>query len=167
MADNPLLSMVIPTGSVVPFAGKSIPENWLLCDGRELNREEYSELFSVINTTYGNGNGSTTFNIPDMNGRFAECTTNMSELGSVEEAGIPNLKGTFITTCGNTDFSHNSGSFIYGLARIGQGDATGGGTGNYAVNYDASRVSSIYSNNSTTMAIPSISMYFIIKYKSA
>lgn len=58
-------------GEIVPFAGSVSPnENWLPCDGRELDREDYPDLFTVIGTAYGSTSG-TTFNIPDLRGRVA------------------------------------------------------------------------------------------------
>ena len=59
-----------PTGSVQMFAGASAPTNWLLCDGSAISRTTYSSLFAVIGTVFGTGDGSTTFNIPDMRGRM-------------------------------------------------------------------------------------------------
>jgi microcystin-dependent protein len=63
----------IPIASVMPFAEVNstspIMSDWLLCDGRAVSRTIYSELFSLIGTTYGAGDGSTTFNLPDVKGR--------------------------------------------------------------------------------------------------
>jgi microcystin-dependent protein len=59
----------IPTGTVNPYAGTTAPSDWLLCYGQAINRTTYSALFSVISTTYGIGDGSTTFNLPDLRGR--------------------------------------------------------------------------------------------------
>lgn len=56
----------LPVGSIVPFGSNVIPENWLLCDGSAISRTEYALLFSIIGTTYGQGDGSTTFNIPNL-----------------------------------------------------------------------------------------------------
>ena len=56
-----------PVGSVSAYAGENIPTNWLRCDGQEVSRTEYAELFNAIGTTYGTGDGSTTFNLPDLN----------------------------------------------------------------------------------------------------
>ena len=57
----------IPVGTIVMFAGGSnIPTGFLLCDGSELGRETYPELFSVIETTWGSGDGVNTFNLPDI-----------------------------------------------------------------------------------------------------
>ena len=62
---------VMPVGCVIPFAGAAAPTGWLLCQGQAVSRTTYAQLFSVIGTTYGSGDGSTTFNLPDMRGRVA------------------------------------------------------------------------------------------------
>lgn len=59
----------IPVGALTPYAGGAAPPGWLLCDGSEVSRADYVALFKVIGTTYGNGDGSTTFNLPDLRGR--------------------------------------------------------------------------------------------------
>ena len=59
-----------PIGSVMIYAGTTIPENWMKCDGQALSRTTYIKLFSAIGTSYGNGDGSTTFNVPNIQGRF-------------------------------------------------------------------------------------------------
>tara|TARA_Y100001963_G_scaffold40191_1_gene56303 strand:- start:4192 stop:5463 length:1272 start_codon:yes stop_codon:yes gene_type:complete len=59
----------VPTGGVLPFAGGSAPSGFLLCDGSAVSRSTYSDLFTAISTTYGVGDGSSTFNIPDLRGR--------------------------------------------------------------------------------------------------
>lgn len=61
----------LPIGSQIPFAGEIIPENWLLCDGSEVSRTEYAELFAIIGTSYGAGDGVTTFNLPDKRGKVS------------------------------------------------------------------------------------------------
>lgn len=59
----------LPIGVILPLSSDTIPEGYLLCDGSEISRTTYSTLFSVIGTTYGVGDGSTTFNLPNLNGR--------------------------------------------------------------------------------------------------
>lgn len=59
----------IPVGAQIPFTGTTIPSGYLLCDGRAVSRTTYKDLFAVIGTTYGAGDGSTTFNLPNMTGR--------------------------------------------------------------------------------------------------
>ena len=58
-----------PAGIVIPFGGASAPEGYLLCNGAAVSRSDYATLFGVIGTTYGAGDGSTTFNVPDLSGR--------------------------------------------------------------------------------------------------
>ena len=59
----------LPAGTVADFAGATPPNGWLLCAGQAISRALYSALFSAIGTTYGVGDGSTTFNLPDARGR--------------------------------------------------------------------------------------------------
>jgi microcystin-dependent protein len=59
-----------PSGALIMFAGGAIPDGWLLCDGRLVSRTTYSALFSAIGETYGIGDGSTTFALPDMRYTF-------------------------------------------------------------------------------------------------
>lgn len=61
-----------PVGVVQAFCGTSetVPSGWMICDGRQLSRTEYATLFAVIGTSFGSGDGATTFNVPDFRGRF-------------------------------------------------------------------------------------------------
>jgi microcystin-dependent protein len=60
----------VPSGSVSWFAGSTAPSGYLSCDGSAISRTTYATLFAAISTTHGAGNGSTTFNIPDLRGEF-------------------------------------------------------------------------------------------------
>jgi microcystin-dependent protein len=60
----------IPAGALMPYGGTSAPTGWLLCDGSAVSRTTYAFLFSKIATAYGVGDGSTTFNLPDLRQRF-------------------------------------------------------------------------------------------------
>ena len=66
-----------PTGAILPYAGEMSPEGYLLCNGAAINRTTYATLFGVIGETYGVGNGNTTFNLPDLRGRFPLGLDNM------------------------------------------------------------------------------------------
>lgn len=59
----------VPTGTMVMFGGTVAPEGWLLCNNAAISRTDFAMLFDVIGTTYGTGNGSTTFNVPSFAGR--------------------------------------------------------------------------------------------------
>jgi microcystin-dependent protein len=67
----------VPVGSVTAFAGSSAPSGWLLCGGQTVSRTLYSGLFLTIGTTYGSGDGSTTFALPDLRGRVPAGLDNM------------------------------------------------------------------------------------------
>ena len=69
-------------GAILPFAGSVIPEGFLLCDGRAVSRETYGNLFYEIGITYGAGDGSTTFNLPNMTNRVPVCDGSGFRLGS-------------------------------------------------------------------------------------
>ncbi len=58
-----------PVGAVIQYAGTSAPNGWLLCQGQAVSRAIYEELFAAIGTIYGAGDGSTTFNLPDLRGK--------------------------------------------------------------------------------------------------
>lgn len=67
----------VPVGAVMDFAGDTAPPFWLLCYGQEVSRTEYAALFAALGTTYGVGNGVTTFNLPDLRGRVTAGKDNM------------------------------------------------------------------------------------------
>lgn len=67
----------IPVGMISPYAGASAPADWLLCDGSAVSRTTYAALFAVTSTAYGAGDGSTTFNVPDLRGRAVAGKDNM------------------------------------------------------------------------------------------
>jgi microcystin-dependent protein len=63
-------SAFVPPGTIMPFGGGTIPEGWLLCDGNPVSRTSYAALFAAISTAWGSGDGSTSFHLPDLRGRF-------------------------------------------------------------------------------------------------
>lgn len=67
----------LPVGTIWDYAGSTAPTGWFLCAGQAISRTTYVELFTVISTTYGTGDGSTTFNIPDLRGRSTFGKDNM------------------------------------------------------------------------------------------
>lgn len=69
-AHSNILSKAVPAGTVIYFASSVPPENYLKCNGAEVLRNDFASLFSVIGTTFGVGDGATTFNLPDLRGEF-------------------------------------------------------------------------------------------------
>src|SRR5688572_17674755 len=106
----------VPVGSIMPYAGPSAPRGWVLCDGSQLNRVTYKALFDIIGTTYGVGDGSTTFNIPDLRQRFP--------LGKAA-AGTGSALGD---TGGDIDHTHSVGDHTHTISSAGAHDH-GGATG--------------------------------------
>lgn len=88
----------LPVGVILPFPGGSIPTGWVTCHGQALSRSTNAELFAVIGTVYGAGDGSTTFNVPDLRGRLVSGRDNMggtaaSRLTQGVLGGNPNTLG--------------------------------------------------------------------------
>ena len=155
----------VPTGIVQFFAGSSAPKGWLVCDGSAVSRTEYDELFEVIGTTYGAGDGSTTFNLPNLIDRFAEGG---KSVGTKKEAGLPNITGTFysgVTNIGGTISSAN-GAFRRNTNNDSY-DGTNSGNKSDKLGWglvmDASRSNPIY-GSSDTVQPPSLVLLPIIKY---
>lgn len=129
----------LPAGCLQQFAGSSIPSGWLECGGQAVSRTLYAALFAAIGTLYGPGDGSTTFNLPDLRGRIGIGRDNMggqaanrvttgnsgfngvdlgaaggSEVVTLTEAQIPNH---WHTTASKVDVSRSGALYI----QIGQG----------------------------------------------
>lgn len=73
---------VFPSGTILQYAGSTPPTNWLFCDGTAVSRTTFATLFGVIGTTYGPGDGSTTFNLPDLRDRVPVGKSGTKALGS-------------------------------------------------------------------------------------
>lgn len=104
------LSALMPTGSIMVYAGSSAPAGYLLCDGDAVSRTTYASLFAVIGENYGAGDGSTTFNLPNLKGRVpVGLDTGDSDFNTLgKDGGSKNVdishvhsKGPSPTTNGN------------------------------------------------------------------
>ena len=119
-------SLACPTGMIGFFALKSVPPGWLICNGSAVSRTTYAKLFSIWGTTWGEGDGSTTFNLPNLDGRFLEGTTDIAKVGQYVEAGLPNITGGFTID-------------VAGVGRFGIADAKGAFTASasYDIHFDS------------------------------
>ena len=137
---------------------------WLLCNGQAVSRTDYSDLFAVIGTIFGSGDGNTTFNIPNCSGKFLQMISDGQSLGQELEAGLPNITGTDRSIA--SGIWGMSGS-LYGATNANGTGATYGGTSSstsyYRTTFDASRSSSIY-GKSNTVQPPAIIVNYFIKY---
>lgn len=80
---------VAPSGSIMMFGTSTAPDGWMVCDGTAVSRTTYSALFSAIGTTWGAGDGSTTFNLPDSRGLFPKGAGTNAVSGIVDANGVP------------------------------------------------------------------------------
>ena len=145
----------IKPGMIVPCAGNTVQDGYLLCDGSAISRTLYPELFAAIGTTYGAGDGSTTFNLPNfINRTFWGGATS----GAYLSGTLPNITATQI--------AQGSGAYppsgaVYqtdGVTSLGSS-----GVKLYTRNFDASRSSSKYQNGALVRP-ESVQTRFCIKY---
>ena len=161
-----ILKMAIPTGVVLPFSGNgTIPDGFLYCDGSAISRTTYHDLFSVIGTTYGAGNGTTTFNIPNLHNRMVQGS---SPAGTYLNAGLPNITGEM-----HQEASINAGGTLWrehlGALTIGQNTneyyalPSTYANEQFTLVFNAALSNPIY-GASVTVQPPALTMRYIIKY---
>lgn len=157
------------SGEIVAYGGADAPSGWLLCDGSLLNRSEFASLFAVIGTSYGAGDGMTTFKLPDLRERLplgvgadtGRGTTGGVKTQTLTMAHIPSHTHTIdhdhpsVTTSAVGDHSHGAGSYTVSR-RSGAGAAAGAAMGtvdiNGTVNVDGN--SGPAGNHSHTVDVP-------------
>jgi microcystin-dependent protein len=100
-----------PVGRMAPFAGNTAPAGWLLCDGAAVSRTQYPQLFAAIGISYGAGNGSSTFGLPNARGRVLvgrdAGQTEFDTLGETGGAKTHTLTAEEMPTHTHTQNSHN------------------------------------------------------------
>jgi len=95
----------IPSGTIVPWSDSSIPTGFLECTGQAVSRSTYATLFGIIGTTYGAGNGSTTFNVPDLQDNVAVSKSGTKNLGSTGGANTVTSTGNVGGSTANATLS--------------------------------------------------------------
>lgn len=86
LGDNGTNNETAPSGIIVSYAGPNIPAGYLLCNGIAISRTTYAALFAAIGTTWGSGDGSTTFNIPDLMNLFTRGASSAAPVGTYESS---------------------------------------------------------------------------------
>ena len=81
----------IQFGTIIAFGSNTVPEGYLLCNGSTVSRTTYAALFAVIGITYGEGDGSSTFALPNLTDRVLQGCSDTYPVGYQHEAGLPNL----------------------------------------------------------------------------
>ena len=158
-----------PVGVIEAFAGSNAPNGWLICDGSQVSRSLFPELFSVIGTTYGSGDGFSTFTLPDLRGRtiagrdgvnnmnngptnrltsthFGASGTALGNSGGVESHTLTTAQ---LASHNHTQDAHShnvtdSGGFTPSVSNIGP---PGGGVGYYARNQPSGQI--LYTDSRT------------------
>ena len=173
---------LFPAGMIVPFAGpaENIPNGWLLCDGSAVSRSDYANLFDAIGVCWGTGDGSTTFNLPDMRGMFLRGVSGASgydpdadsrvllkdnggntgnNVGSYQGDAIRNIWGSFYTT---SVWPNEGFGFVSTVIEGAGGGQSGGGWDSRSAtfNFDASRIVPVGADNRPK----NVYVTYIIKY---
>lgn len=151
------LSTSIPAGAIMYFAQSNVPDGWLFCNGSNVSRTTYANLFAAIGTKYGSGNGSSTFTLPNLRDIFIQGASSTSNVGQSVAAGLPNIIGTF----GASKINGITTSGAFSLTGYGVG-ADGEQSSALWFDFDASRCSSIYGSASTVQP-PAIRLLPCIK----
>ena len=95
----------IPTATIVPWSSSSVPSGFLECNGQAVSRSTYADLFAIVGTTYGTGDGSSTFNVPDLQDNVAVGKSNNKSLGSTGGANTVRNNGNISGNTANATLS--------------------------------------------------------------
>ena len=173
-----LLEGGIPTATIVPWTSASVPTGFLECAGAAVSRSTYAALFAIIGTTYGAGDGSTTFNVPDLQDNVAIGKSGTKNLGSTGGANTVTSSGNVGGSTANATlseaqlashshgFSIPSGGGIFVTQGLGPGNyspgsfntsGTGSGSGH------SHNMSATFSGNATSVVQPYLTVMYIIK----
>ena len=139
-----LLLSAVPTGTILPFAGKTVPSGFLSCNKANVSRTTYAKLFSVIGTTYGSGDGSTTFTLPDYRNRFVMGANTASEVGTYLESGAPNITGWHGGHAYKSNDHNETGGAFYGMDEKHGGAGATTNCDVWKMGFDASLSNPIY-----------------------
>lgn len=155
----------LPAGIIAAWPAYEAPSGWLVCDGSAISRATYDDLFAAIGTTFGEGNGSTTFELPDFRGDFLrgslENTT--PAIGVRQQEGLPNITASLslskliLKPTASGSFTTETKTETYG------GTAAGSFTSLGSLKFNASRSSGIYGSSSHVTPVNNC-IQWIIKY---
>ena len=159
---NAAVVSALPHGMIVAHAGKTVPDGFLLCNGAAVSRKTYAKLFKAIGELWGAGDGSTTFNLPDSDGRVLQGATDVSKVGKYLEAGLPNITGTFAASYYvYRKVFDATGVFTEKISGGSDGNTDGHSMNNVGIAFSASNGNPIYQG--TTVQPPAIQILIIIK----
>src|SRR5210317_1049718 len=174
-----LLEGGIPTATIVPWSDASVPSGFLECDGSAVSRTTYAALFAIVGTTYGTGDGSTTFNLPDLQDNVPVGKSNNKALASTGGANTVTSTGNVggstanatLSTAQLASHSHPGANASGTIANnpLGGGypessQAFSGNTGNTGSGSGHSHnMSANFSGDATSVLQPYLTIIYIIK----
>jgi len=169
----------IPTATIVPWSDSSVPSGFLECNGSAVSRSTYADLFAIIGTTYGSGDGSTTFDLPDLQDNVAVGKSGTKNLASTGGANTVTSTGNIAGSTANATLSEAQlASHSHGLQvtrapnaadfnKAGTGGTTNAGTANLNNTGSGSghshNMSATFSGDATSVVQPYLTIIYIIK----
>lgn len=168
------------TGVVQLYAGSTAPNGWLICNGQAVSRTTYAALFAVIGTTYGAGNGSTTFNVPNLVNKTVRGSNSLGKTGGADTvtlstANIPAHShgvGTLTTNNTGAHTHKTSSSNTYGNGKYTFTHDSGGGPDEWNLVTESAgahthtisgTTASVGSGSAVTITNPYVMLHYIIK----
>lgn len=166
----------IPTGTITTWSDSSLPSGFLECDGSNVSRTTYSALFAIIGTTYGAGDGSTTFGLPDLQDNVAVGKSNSKALASTGGANTVTSTGNIGGSTANAtlsegqlashdhSFSVNAGGgnstvVSRNLGNVGNTNTANAGSGSG----HSHNMSANFSGDATSVVQPYVALIYVIK----
>jgi microcystin-dependent protein len=159
----------IPTATIVPWSSASVPSGFLECDGTAVSRTTYSALFAIVGTTYGSGDGSTTFNVPNLADNIPVGKSNNKAVGSTGGANTVAKTGNVAGSTANATLSTSqlaSHSHPQGVnsspgkrAADGPTNTNSSGSGNA----HSHNMSANFTGDATSVLQPYLTVIYIIK----
>ena len=162
----------VPAGSIFTFASTTVPSGYLECNGAAVSRSTYATLFATISTTFGVGDGSSTFNLPDLRGQFvrgwANNATGTGDDGRSFASSQADQNKTHGHTASVTDPGHKHVTKGHGTQDDGGSNLTGstsGGTSSTSMNDANTGISvSVASDGGAEVRVKNIALMYVIKF---
>lgn len=164
------------TGLIIPWTDSSVPTGYLECNGQAVSRSTYAALFAVVGTTYGSGNGSTTFNVPDLQDNITLSKSPNKALASTGGANTVTTSGNIGGSAANTTLSTPTiASHSHNINRVNNKSAGGprvnwdkpvggfnsGNTGGGGAH--SHPLSANFSGNANSVVQPYLTVIYVIK----
>ena len=149
----------IPTATIVEWSSSSVPSGFLECDGSAVSRSTYSALFAIVGTTYGSGDGASTFNLPNLSDKVALGKSNNKALAST--GGAETVQSTSQIPSHNHPAANASGSSSGDPATPGATPSSTGSTGGGGSH--SHNMSANFTGDATSVLQPYLAVIYIIK----